>query len=98
MDQGISVVDADLRVVVFNQKFLELLDLPSDRFKPGFHLSEAFRYNAERGEYGEGDVEVQVRERLELAGRFERHRMERTPDRTARCSRSMTSRWTTVGS
>jgi PAS domain S-box-containing protein len=83
MDQGISVVDADLRVVVFNQKFLELLDLPGDRFKPGFHLSEAFRYNAERGEYGEGDVETQVRERLELAGRFERHRMERTrPDGT----------------
>ena len=30
MDQGISIVDADLRVVAFNGKFLELLDLPGD--------------------------------------------------------------------
>jgi PAS domain S-box-containing protein len=35
------------------------------------------RYNAERGEYGPGDVEELVRERVELARRFEAHRFER---------------------
>ena len=78
MDQGISVVDADLNVVEFNRKFLDLLELPSTHFKPGFHMSEAFRHNAERGEYGDGDVDELVQERVTLAKRFEAHRFERT--------------------
>jgi PAS domain S-box-containing protein len=83
MDQGISMVDGDLRVIAFNQKFLELLEFPPERFKLGYHMEEAFRYNAERGEYGPGDVEQQVRERLELSRRFEPHHFERVrPDGT----------------
>jgi PAS domain S-box-containing protein len=83
MDQGISVVDADLNVVAFNGKFLELLELPDDRFKPGFHMSQAFHFNALRGEYGEGDVDKLVRDRVARAKRFEAHRFERTrPDGT----------------
>ena len=78
MDQGISVVDADLRVVAFNRKFLDLLELPQQRFKPGFHMAEAFRHNAERGEYGEGSVDDLVKERVALAKRFEAHNFERT--------------------
>ena len=78
MDQGISVVDADLNVVEFNRKFLDLLELPATHFKPGFHMSEAFRHNAERGEYGDGDVDELVQERVTLAKRFEAHRFERT--------------------
>jgi len=81
MDQGISMVDAELRTIAFNQKFLELLDFPADLFKPGFPLEQAFRYNAERGEYGPGDVEQQVAERLDLARTFEPHHFERArPD------------------
>jgi PAS domain S-box-containing protein len=69
--------------VAFNHKFLNLLELPEQQFKPGFHVADAFRYNAERGEYGEGDVEEQVQERVELAKRFDPHRFERTrPDGT----------------
>ena len=83
MGQGISMVDADLRVIAFNQKFLELLEFPPDKFKLGYHMSEAFRFNAERGEYGPGDVEQQVHERLELAKKFEPHQFERVrPDGT----------------
>ncbi len=83
MDQGISMVDRELNVIAFNRKFLELLDFPPDLFKTGFHMEQAFRYNAERGEYGEGDIEQQVRERLALAKRFEPHAFERErPDGT----------------
>ncbi len=81
MDQGISMVDGDLKVIAFNQTFLELLGFPPERFKLGYHMEEAFRYNAERGEYGPGDVEQQVQERLELSRRFEAHHFERVrPD------------------
>jgi len=77
MGQGITMIDGDLNVLAFNQKFLELLDFPPDVFVKGFPLELAFRFNAERGEYGPGDVEAQVRERIELAKRFEPHVFER---------------------
>ncbi len=77
MSQGITMVNKDLDVIAFNRRFLKLLDFPADRFKRGYSMEEAFRYNAERGEYGPGDVEEQVRERMELSRRFEPHAFER---------------------
>ena len=83
MDQGISVFDADLNVVVFNRRFLEILDFPAGRFHSGDSFEAFVRFNAERGEYGAGDVEEQVRSRLALARVFEAHTFERTrPDGT----------------
>jgi PAS domain S-box-containing protein len=78
MGQGISMVDAELNVVAFNSRFLELMQFPPERFPPGFPMQQAIRYNAERGEYGEGDAEDQVRKRLELARQFQPHRFQRT--------------------
>ncbi len=81
IDQGITMVDKNLRTIALNRRFLELLGFPPERFARGFQMEEAFRFNAERGEYGPGDVEEQVRSRLELARRFEPHAFERTrPD------------------
>ena len=83
MDQGISVVDNDLRAVVSNRRFRELLGFPAAICNPGTPLDLFFRYNAERGDYGPGDVEEQVRGRMELARRFEPHQFERErPDGT----------------
>lgn len=83
MEQGVSVFDADLNVVIFNRRFLDILGFPADRFRPGDRFEDFLRYNAERGEYGPGDVEAQVQSRLALARRFEAHCFERTrPDGT----------------
>ncbi len=83
MGQGISLIDRDLRISAFNKKFLDILGFPEGLFQPGFTLESAFRYNAERGEYGPGDIEEQIRQRLELARRFEPHVFERArPDGT----------------
>ncbi len=83
LDQGISMTDADLNVVVMNRKAMEVLDFPPELAKPGTPLEAFFRYNAERGEYGPGDADEQVKERIELARRFEAHSFERTrPDGT----------------
>jgi PAS domain S-box-containing protein len=78
MGQGITLVDRDLNTVALNRKFLELQEFPEERFGRGFAIEDAFRYIAERGEYGPGDVEEQVRERLELTRKFLPHRFERT--------------------
>jgi|GEM_PF-2415304 PAS domain S-box len=81
MSQGVSVVDADLRLIGHNQRLLELLDFPPSLIHEGTTLEDVFRFNAERGEYGPGDVAAQVRERIERARHFVPHRLKRTrPD------------------
>jgi PAS domain S-box-containing protein len=83
MDQGISMFDSDLRIITYNTKFAELLDFPSDVIEADSSLAALFRYNALRGDYGPGDTEVKVQERMELARKFEPHHFERTrPDGT----------------
>ncbi|MGE0846580.1 MAG: PAS-domain containing protein [Flavobacteriaceae bacterium] len=83
MDQGISMMDRDLTCRVLNSNFIDLLEFPRELGKPGTPFEAFIRYNAERGEYGEGDIEEQVRHRVELARKFEAHCFERTrPDGT----------------
>jgi len=83
IDQGISLVDANLVSVVSNRRFFELLEFPPERFPPGTPFEDFIRYNAERGEYGPGDIEDFLRERVERAKRVEPRRIERTrPDGT----------------
>ncbi|MEX3009103.1 PAS-domain containing protein [Hoeflea sp. TYP-13] len=81
--QGITVFDDQLRLVACNAKFLELLDFPAELSKPGTEFAAFMRHNARRGEYGTGDVESLVRQRVEQAMKFEPHTFERTrPDGT----------------
>jgi sigma-B regulation protein RsbU (phosphoserine phosphatase) len=81
MDQGISMFDGDLKLTAFNHRFIDLLQFPSDLVHRGTSLAELFRYNAERSEYGPGDPEEQVAERIALARKFQAHHFERTrPD------------------
>jgi len=81
--QGISVVDSDLRLIGWNRRFLELLDLPPGLAHEEARFEDFIRFNAERGEYGSGDLEEIVRERMELARQFKPHRFKRSrPDGT----------------
>jgi len=83
MSQGISYIDRDLNAISFNRRFLEILGFPPDRFSPGDPFEKFVRFNAMRGEYGPGDVEEQVAERLALPRESKAHRLERVrPDGT----------------
>ncbi len=83
IDQGISMVDGDLNAVAFNQRFMDLLEFPAELGKAGTPFADFVRHNAERGEYGEGDIDALVEERVKLAKSFQAHRLERTrPDGT----------------
>jgi PAS domain S-box-containing protein len=77
MPLGVSVMDAKLNVIAYNERFLELMGFPADGFAPGDPLEKFFRFNAARGEYGPGDVEEQVASRVQLARRAEPHCFER---------------------
>ncbi|MFZ2853826.1 MAG: PAS-domain containing protein [Rhodocyclaceae bacterium] len=75
---GISLCDTDLRFTTFNDQFMELLDFPPALFATGSaHFEDLARFNVARGEYGPGDMEVQVRAVVERARNFQAHRIER---------------------
>ncbi|MDD2811757.1 diguanylate cyclase, partial [Rhodoferax sp.] len=77
---GVSVADANLRLVAFNQEFQTLLDLPDSLLKQpgGLNFEDIFRFNAQRGDYGPADVDTLVAERVVLACQFAPHRFERS--------------------
>lgn len=70
-------MDENLRVVIHNRKFLELLDFPEALFRNGASFEELLRFNASRGEYGAGDIEEQVATRMALARQRKAHVFER---------------------
>lgn len=83
LDQGITIFDSQFKLVLFNKRLVELLEFPPDFVHLGIELEEMFRFNAKRGEYGEGDPEALVAERMALARKLEPHCFDRIrPDRT----------------
>ncbi|MDB5916774.1 MAG: sensor hybrid histidine kinase [Massilia sp.] len=77
LDQGITVFDADLRLVAWNEPFLRLLGFPAELAFVGASFESFIRHNAELGEYGPGDADAQVRERVATAAGFAPHTTER---------------------
>jgi diguanylate cyclase (GGDEF)-like protein len=76
---GILLFDSDLRMLLCNEQQKRLLDYPDELFANGFPtLEDLYRFNAERGEYGPGDIDEQVKRRLELALEGKAHVFERT--------------------
>lgn len=73
LDQGLTVFDEHLRLVTCNRSFLELLDFPAALGEPGTPFEAFIRHNALRGEYGEGDPETQIAERVAAARSFLTH-------------------------
>ena len=77
---GLSVFDSNLSLIEANSMFRALLDFPATLFEGAQTTFESLlRFNAQRGEYGEGDVETIVRSRMDRkllaqTHHFQRHR------------------------
>ncbi len=76
--QGICLFDQDLNLMVWNERYIELLNLPRDLVKEGTPLSDILRFNGERGEYGDVSIQALISDRVAIARRREPYRMERT--------------------
>ncbi|MEO1544939.1 MAG: NahK/ErcS family hybrid sensor histidine kinase/response regulator, partial [Pseudomonadota bacterium] len=61
---GLSVFNSDMRLICWNRKFREIFRLPADVGQVGAPLDQILRALAERGDYGEGEVDELVSERL----------------------------------
>jgi signal transduction histidine kinase len=64
MSDGISFFDADLRLQVWNRRFLELAGIEDRMAVVGRPLAEILRHQAERGEFGQVDIEAEVARRV----------------------------------
>jgi diguanylate cyclase (GGDEF)-like protein len=74
---GIGYYDKDLRVAVCNDKAKAILDLPERFFVNGPpRYEDILRFNAERGEYGPGDVDTHVARRLAIVAARQPYRNE----------------------
>ena len=64
ISQGISVVDADLRVIAWNQRYLDMFAYPAGLVDVGRPVADLIRFNAERGLIHSADIESEVEKRL----------------------------------
>lgn len=84
VDQGISVVDKDMKLVCWNQRYIEMFDFPDGLIRLGRPIKEVIRHNALYGDYGElGDIDDMVSRRLNVleTGRTHSHLRYRTDGR-----------------
>ncbi len=77
LPQGVSVVNHNLQLILWNKRFYEILDFPQSMVYRYARFEDFIRHNAKRGEYGPGDPEEQVRTIVDLARKFQPHQFER---------------------
>src|SRR5436309_15500184 len=55
IDQAFTLMDSELRLLIWNRAFLQMLDLPPELVQPRAPLETRTRFNAEPGDSGHGD-------------------------------------------
>ncbi len=76
---GVAVVDPDMRVVAWNGRYQQMFGYPDGMLFVGRPVADLIRYNAERGELGEieGDIEEKVAKRIDYMRAGSTHVFER---------------------
>jgi signal transduction histidine kinase len=66
MSDGIMMVDGNLRLMAWNQRFPEFTGVPADILRVGLPMEDIVRGQVASGEFGAVDVEAEVARRLAL--------------------------------
>jgi PAS domain S-box-containing protein len=87
MDDGVALIDNDMRLQFINQKRRLSRDLPTDEVGPGASVRDLIRLQAKRGDFGRTANESEVERKVEAAlarmlvpggNRYERREGDRT--------------------
>ena len=62
MQNGIHLLDKDLKFIFCNDQFLEHLDLPRSLVEPGVHIAESIKFRVNRGDFGSGPKDEKIQE------------------------------------
>ena len=65
LDQGVSVFDADMRLIAWNERYVELMGLPRGLVREGTPFAEIIKLVASRGVFGDVDAAAFAGERIE---------------------------------
>lgn len=83
LPQGVSVVDAELRLVAWNSRYQKIFGFPDEYMQVGRPIEDMFRFNARRGLLGPGDTDEAIERRLQYLRAGSPHMYERErPDGT----------------
>ncbi|MEZ5584826.1 MAG: PAS-domain containing protein [Candidatus Competibacteraceae bacterium] len=55
MTDGVNLVDENLRLVAWNQRFLDIMELPADLARPGVTVDELIDFNLQRDKFNVSD-------------------------------------------
>lgn len=78
IEQGISVVDADMRLVAWNQRYIELLDYPEGFVQAGLPVETLLKFNISRGIIaGNADNEQMIAKRIAHMKNGDSHHFQR---------------------
>jgi diguanylate cyclase (GGDEF)-like protein/PAS domain S-box-containing protein len=81
MPGGLVYYDENRRLAVCNEEYRKLLSVPQELVDRQPHMRDVFSFLANRGDYGPGDPEKFIKQRLEYFDDPEPHAYERTtPD------------------
>jgi diguanylate cyclase (GGDEF)-like protein/PAS domain S-box-containing protein len=69
MSHGLSMVDADQRLVLYNQRFLEMYELSPDVARVGMPMAELIAHSAACGNFPAAQLEAVKRRRAEMMAR-----------------------------
>ncbi len=64
LPQGVCVVDAELNLIAWNRRYVELFRFPAGFIHVGRPIADVFRYNAMRGLLGPGPIDEAIERRL----------------------------------
>jgi signal transduction histidine kinase len=65
MEQGLLVLDASLRMKIWNDRWLKFHEMPSELIGVGRPMEPLVKFAARRGDYGHGDPELLAARRME---------------------------------
>lgn len=84
MAEGVAVYDADLRLVIYNRRYIELFDYPPELVQVGARYETIVRFNVSRSELSEDAREAYIKTRVDEARDYgvERMREYRRPNGT----------------
>ncbi|MDX1570277.1 MAG: PAS-domain containing protein, partial [Xanthomonadales bacterium] len=75
--QGVSVVDEELRLVGWNQAYVDLFEYPAGMVHVGRSIADLIRFNAKRGMLGTTATDAEIEKRLAHMRAGRSHRFER---------------------
>lgn len=77
ISQGIAVVDADQRVIAWNQRYIEMFAYPPAMVEVGKPVAELIRFNLQRGLIDSRDIETEIAKRLSFLRQGSQYRVQR---------------------